>query len=282
MKSTSLKKHLLIGALTIGTGAVQPLFANDITQSVRAGVSEKHTPENYFEIGLLKSIGDGPSFKQDGDYSDFGLLINGYYQWNNFFIESYSESGHGAMIGYNLLDTDNWSLDFNATSSLARFNFDNNGRNAGFNGTDPDDDFTVGARLTGFWGDNVMQFSLNQDATGDHDGTTLAATLGRSWQWRNWNFHGLVGAEYATSKLNDYYVGLSDNKALNTPFAPYKADSSLNLSAEAGVTYPLTEDVVVRFTARAAKIDDAITDSPYFNNKSSSALSMRTSISYVF
>lgn len=282
MKKYPLKKHASIVALALVSSAFQPLFANNINQSVRSGMSEKHTPDNYFEIGLIKSIGEGPSFKSDGKYSDFSALVNGYYQWNDLFIESYSESGHGAMIGYNAFDSENWSLDFTATTSFARFNFDNNGRSSGFNGTDPDDDFTVGARLTGFFGENVMQFSLNQDATGDHDGTTLAATLGRSWQWRNWNFHGLVGAEYATAQLNDYFVGVSADRALHTPFSEYDAGSSLNFSAEAGVTYPITQDVVFRLTARAAKIDDSITDSPYFKNKSSSALSMRTSISYVF
>lgn len=282
MKKNLLKRHLLIAALSLSASALQPVFANDINQSVRSGMSEKHTPENYFEVGLLKSIGDGPSFRKDGSYSDLGIVINGYYQWNDLFIESYSESGHGVMAGYNVLDTDDWSLDFTATSSFARFDFDNNGRNSGFNGADPDDDFTVGARLTGYWGENVMQFSLNQDATGDHNGTTLAATLGRNWQWRNWNFHGLIGAEYATAKLNDYFVGVSADKALHPSLSEYEAGSSLNLSAEAGVTYPLTENIVFRLTARAAKIDDSITDSPYFTNKSSSALSMRTSISYVF
>jgi len=282
MRKPSMNKQLLIGALTLAASALQPIYANEISQNVRAGISQPNAPENYLELGLFHAIGDGPAQFGDGHYSDSGLLINGYYQWNDFFVESYSESGHGMVVGYNLFDTDQWSLDFTTTTSIGQFNYDNDGRNAGFNGTEIDEELTVGARLTGFIGDNVLQFSVNQDATGDHNGTTLTAALGRSWQWRNWNFHGLVGAEYATSKLNDYYVGVSPESALNPRFTEYKAGDSFNFSAEAGVTYPLTENVVLRMTARAAKIDDAITDSPYFNNKRSSALSMRTSISYVF
>jgi len=102
--------------------------------------------------------------------------------------------------------------------------------------------FTIGGRLSGYLGDNMEQFTVNQRATGDHDGTTVSALIGRNWQVGDWNFHGIVGAEYASEKLNDYYVGVSEGQAVSTRFDAYEAGARLSFSAEVGVTYSFAED----------------------------------------
>jgi len=278
-------------AAILFTGAIFSSFsfATDITHSVRSGNEQTDSTENYLEIGVLYAVGSGPSFGDDGNWSDSSLIINGSYNWNGLFIENYSESGHGLIAGYNAFNNDNWSLDLTITTDWGQKNFDNNGRYPSLNNEDYNDPLTVGGRLTGYLGNNVVQFAINQDATGDHNGTTASALIGRSWQVRNWNFHGIVGVEYASAKLNNFYVGVSEARATSSRFdfieggaSAYDAGASVSFSTELGVTYPITEDWVFRATGRVATISDEITDSPYYVNKDSVATSFRTSLSYVF
>jgi outer membrane protein len=264
-------------------------FANDITHSVRSDTKQADSTENYFELGLEYVVGSSPSFGQDRNWTGFGLIINGSYNWNGLFVENYSESGHGVVFGYNAINNDNWLLDLTVNTEMLQSNYENTGRYPSLNNQDYSEPLTIGGRLTGYLGNNVVQFSVNQDATGDHNGTTLSALIGRNWQVRNWNFHGIVGVEYASAKLNDYYVGVSEARAASTRFdflsegaSSYEAGGSVSFSTEFGVTYPMTEDWVFSVTGRVVTISDEITDSPYYAIKDSVATSFRTSLSYVF
>lgn len=281
---TSFVPHLSLATL-IFAGVIfsSTSFANDITHSVRSDTEHAGSTENYLEIGIMYAAGNGPSFGTEGDWTDSSLIINGSYSWNNIFIENYSESGHGLVVGYNAFANDDWSLDFTATTDWGQKNFDNNGRYTEINHDEDIDELMIGGRLTGYLGNNIVQFAINQDATGEHNGTTVSALIGRSWQLRNWNFHGIAGVEYASAKLNDYYIGISPERAANySQLETYEAGDSVSFSSEFGVTYPISEDWVFRATARIATIPDEITDSPYYVNKDSVATSMRTSLSYVF
>ena len=278
MNNKNLNK-LLIPSLSLAallfSGAS---FANDITQNVRNNTQQAGSSENYFEIGLMHIVVDEPTFvdNKSGSNTNISLLLNGSYSWNNLFIENYSESDHGVVVGYNAFNNGNWSFDLMVTTDLLKTNFENIGRYLDAL------DLTVGGRLSGSWGNNILQFAVNQDATGDHNGTTASVLLGRSWQVRNWNFHGIIGAEYASAKVNDYYAGVSEETASRTSLDVYEAGGSLNFSSEVGVTYPITEDWVFRATARVATRPDEIIDSPRFPRLDSVATSLRTSLSYVF
>lgn len=267
-------------------------FASDISQNVRSASQQVSSSEDYLEIGIIHMVRDEPTFRsKNGSYTNTTLIINGSYSWNNLFIESYSESGHGLVVGYNAFYNDQWSFDFMATTGWGEFYFESDGRYV------DEDKLMVGARLSGYVGKNIVQFAVNQDATGEHNGTTASALIGRSWQLRNWNFHGIVGAEYSSAKLNDYYIGVSAERAgeLNDyysrvsaeqaevpHFDAYEPGDSISFSTEFGVTYPISEDWVFRATARAVTIPDEIRDSPYYTDKKSVLTSLRTSISYVF
>lgn len=279
----------LTAIILAGASFSSASFANDITHSVRSDTEQTDNTENYFEIGVMYAAGSGPSFGDDGNWNDSSLIINGSYNWNGLFLENYSESGHGLVVGYNAFNNDNWSFDLTITTDWGQKNFDNNGRYPSLNNEDYNDPLTIGGRLTGYLGNNVVQFAINQDATGDHSGTTASALIGKNWQVRNWNFHGIVGVEYASAKLNDFYVGVSEARAASPRFdfidgevSAYNAGASVSFSTELGVTYPITEDWVFRATARVATISDEIADSPYYVNKDSVATSFRTSLSYVF
>jgi len=283
MNNSHLKKSLIpclsLAALLItGSSLSAASFANDITYDVRNKTSKVDNTENYLELGVMHRVRDEPTFSTiNSRYSNTSLFLNGYYNWNNIFIESYSESGHGAVVGYNAFNNDHWSFDLIATSDWGKTSFEHNGRYANNNS-----EFSVGGRLSGYLGDNMVQFTVNQDATGDHDGTTVSALIGRNWQYKDWNFHGLVGAEYTSAKLNDYYVGVSEEQAASTRFDAYEAGDSLSFSAEVGVTYSFAEDWELRATARAVTRDDELINSPKFKYMDNLATSVRTSISYVF
>ena len=294
MNNLKIKKSLisylpLAVIIFAGASFSTASFANDISYSIRSDTEQTGITENYFELGLVYAVGSSPSFSDDSNWADTGLIINGSYNWNGLFVENYSESGHGMVVGYNAINNDNWSLDFTVTTDWFQLNYENTGRYPGLNNEDYSDPLTVGGRLTGYLGNNTVQFSVNQDATGDHNGTTVSALIGRNWQVRNWNFHGIVGVEYASAKLNDFYVGVSETRAASTRFdyldegaSSYEAGDSVSFSTEFGVTYPITEDWVFRVTGRVVTIPDEITDSPYYVNKDSVATSLRTSLSFVF
>jgi len=256
-------------------------LASDIGQNLRNNTEQGSDSENYLELGVMVRVRDTQTFKSSngkGSYTSTGLFINGSYSWNNVFIENYSESGHGLVVGYNAFTNDDWSFDLMATTGLLKVSFEHDSLYS------PDkDELMVGGRLSGYVGNNIVQFSINQDATGDHNGTTASALIGRNWQLRNWNFHGIIGAEYVSAKLNDYYVGVSEESSahLDTLDA-YKAGDSVSFSTELGVTYPISEDWVFRATGSAITIPDAITDSPRRRSKKSVATSFRTSLSFVF
>ena len=255
-------------------------FANDISQNLRNNTHEIASTENYLELGLMVRVRDEATYKGSngkGSYTNTGVFINGSYKWNDLFIENYSESGHGLVVGYNAFTNDNWSFDVIATTDWGHVTFENNGRYYS-----DEDELTVGGRLSGYLGNNIVQFAINQDATGDHNGTTASALIGRNWQLRNWNFHGIIGVEYVSAKLNDYNLGVSDETASHFDIDAYEAGGSVNFSTEIGVTYPISENWVFRATGRAVTIPDEVTDSPRYPNMDSVATSFRTSLSYVF
>ena len=163
----------------------------------------------------MTSTGSGPSLSGDGNRSETSAINNGSYSWNNIFVENNSERGHGLVFGYNAFNNENWSFDLTATTEwLKKNSFENNGRYGHLNYQDYSKEFMVGGRLIGYFDNNIVQFTVYQDATGDHNGTIASALIGRNWQVRNWNFHGIVGAEYASAKLNDFYVGVSEARAV--------------------------------------------------------------------
>ena len=122
MNNLPIKKSLIpclsLAVLIIaGSGFSAASCANDITFDVRNKISKVDNAENYFEMGVMHSVRDEPTFaNKNSRYSNTSLFINGSYNWKNIFIESYSESGNGAILGYNAFNNDDWSLDIIATT----------------------------------------------------------------------------------------------------------------------------------------------------------------------
>ena len=275
--SHNLPKSIIGGLLALFVST--PVFSADITHALRNNTQDKATTENYFELGLMAAIGRAPSLTDDDDKWAGGyLVINGSYNWKGLFVESYSESGDPLLLGYNAYESENWSLDIVMGPKFGGLHFDDKFEDL----DDRNSSAMFGGRLTGYLGDNVVQFSLKHDISGNSHGTSASALLGRNWQVRNWNFHSLIGLQFFDSRINDYYLGINEDEASRTQFTQYSPGSNFNATTEIGVTYPITEDWVFRSTARFSTVSDADMDSPLFETTRSTRTSLRTSITYVF
>ena len=250
-----------------------------ISHSLRNQSPDQHTTENYFELGVGLAAGKGPSLtKEDGNWQGAYLVINGSYTWNDFFIEKFGESRDPFVLGYNAYTNDDWSFDIVIGPKYSGLPDDNR-----FDGLDARSASTMfGLRATGYIDDYTVQFSVKHDISGNDTGFEASALVGRNWQYRNWNFHGMVGLQYHNANFNEYYLGISEAEAERTQFDYYKPEDSIYATVEAGVTYPVSENWVFRATTWARTVSDEATDSPLFINKRSNALGLSTSISYVF
>jgi len=284
MNNLKIKKvliqHLSLAAIIFASASFSSVSsASDISHTLRNATEDKAVTENYFELGLGLAIGRAPSLTDDDDkWAGGSLVINGSYNWNGLFIEKYGESGEGLLLGYNAYESENWSLDFVVGPKFGGLNFDDKFKELDERNTS----MMFGGRLTGYMGDNVVQFTLKHDISGNSRGTLASALIGRNWQVRNWNFHSLVGVQFYDRRINDYYYGVNEVEASHTQFTEYNPGSNFNLTAEVGVTYPISENWVFRSTARFSTVSDADMDSPLFETTRSTRMSLSTSISYVF
>ena len=273
--STLLLASIILSSATFSSASL----ANDISYQLRHAPEANSTMENYFELGLGVGTGIAPNLTDDEQtWTNGYLVVNGSYTWNNVFLEMYGESGDGLLLGYNAFASDNWSLDVVVGPQFQGLDFDDK-----FNGLDDRDPSAMfGGRLTGYVGDKVLQFTLKHDIAGNSKGMLATALVGRHWQVRNWNFHGLVGLQYFDSNINEYYLGVTEAEAARTTFTPYQPGSNINYTAEVGVTYPVSENWVFRSTARFSTVSDADMNSPLFATTRSTRASLSASLSYVF
>lgn len=275
-----LPKKLFIGALAPIVFASN-CFAADISHSLRNNTQENDQPENYFELGVSAGAGIGPSLtEEDGKGIGAGLVVNGSYNWNGFFVDVFGESRDPVVFGYNAYNTQDWSFDVILAPLFNGFDEDTDDRFIGID--DRDSTLMLGGRLTAYLGRNTFQFTLKHDIAGTHNGTTASALIGRNWQHRNWNFHGMVGLAFGDARINDYYLGVTEEEAARTDFSAFDAGAKFSASSEIGVTYPITEDWIYRATLRLGTSLDGKPESPLFANDRAYWSSFNTSISYVF
>jgi len=277
----------------VGALAGHGVFASDIAREVR---NAEYGPDNanggYFELGLEVQVHS--QMRQELDANDkeeytggAGLALGGAYRYNGFFVEAAHGTFDGLNLGYNLWSNDRWSVDFLA-SSLAG-SIDTDGmydikatdtelqrneklieRDTFYSGT--------GVRVTGYLNDYILQYRLVTD-THDGNGVTSTMRLGRHWQVRNWNVHGIAGLVYTSADTNNYWWGVTPEDA-SERFPAYELDATLDAHIELGVARPLSENIVFRSSIRFATVPDDVADSPLIKNDHSAFV--RTSIYYVF
>jgi outer membrane scaffolding protein for murein synthesis (MipA/OmpV family) len=279
MKNITFTKYLTAAFAALGFTTVS--MAADISHSLRNNTDATHTAENYFELGVSAYTGKGPSLTEDeSDISGAGIVINGSYNWQGLFIDLYGESQTPLVIGYNAYNSRFWSFDVLLTPTGNGVGEDLDDRFVGIE--DRDASIMAGLRATGYIGGYTTQLSVKRDIAGSSRGTMATALVGKNWQYRNWNFHSMIGVNYIDAKFVDYYLGVSEDEANRTQFTAFEGESKVVLSAEVGVTYPVNENWVFRATTHYGNALGDDPKSPLLANDRSDAISVTTSISYVF
>jgi outer membrane protein len=255
--------------------------SEDITRVLRNNTDNALEPENFFEIGLGAGAYVGSSFNdEDGQGVGPVIVVRGSYNWKGFFVDLLGESSDPIVLGYNVYNNENWSLDAILTRTGRGFRPDDD--SIRFTGINERNDFEMfGARLTGYIGENIAQFTIKHDISNTNNGTTASALIGRNWQVRNWNFHGLIGLRFSDAKYIDHYVGVSAEEASNSQFTAYEGKSTVGLSSSFGVTYPINENWIFRGSVNLGT-SSGQNDSPLFYKKRNFYIGTSASISYVF
>ena len=276
----SLSKGLCLAIATIGYTTASS--AADISHSLRNNTEIHSEPEDYLELGLSAQVGKWPSFTEldDDEYFGLGVVVNGSYNWQGLFIDFFGESQTPLVIGYNAYNNANWSLDLVLTPTGNDVGADLDDRFAGID--ERKNSLMLGGRATGYLAGNTVQLSVSHDVTNKHNGVSASALVGRNWQYRNWNVHGMIGLNYSNASFVDYYLGVSEQEAARTNFSVYNGKATLRFTTEVGVTYPLTENWVFRATSRYGSLVNQERDTPLLLNNRSDVVSLSTSISYVF
>ena len=117
------------------------------------------------------------------------------------------------------------------------------------------------------------------DISRTHYGELFSLKLARHWQYRNWNFHGIVGATYRSQEIADYYYSIDASEA-SEKYPEYEAPAGMSYVSELGATYPLSEKWVLRGFIRRIDLDKNANDSPLILDDRSEMIA--TAISYVF
>lgn len=278
-----MKKTAILALMTVLT--TQPLQAADIAGEVRSGNDAPDTSDGGFlEIGVGTSAWTHPQV-WNGRKAGVGFIVSGAYRYKGLFVEAVNGTADGFNLGYQFLKkNDQWTVDLiglNATNGRTNEIPPNLGdtartkwlmdRTTGLTG--------AGFRATRYFDDYIFQARVLNDIYNNR-GNYGSARLGRSWQYRNWNFHGMAGVEHFDSKFSQRMVGINAAETSASFPQQYSPGSITQVEAEVGVTYPMTEHWVFRGTIRHTFLPDAVTDSPLYEDSSQSTFF--TSLSYVF
>jgi MipA family protein len=277
---------LFIGLLFYSfiTSLLSPAIAGDLSSEIRnATTASDNDNGGYFEIGLGVAYYSNPVIgmpenNEKGEYHDeYYVDINARYQYQGFFVETFSQSIESLTFGYNFYDNKKWSMDWIATVQHGEMseNTSDDYRDLNKRYTD----FMMGPRSTHYLGKTILQFHLLKDISNTHHGELAALKLARHWQYRNWTLHGIVGATYRSDKVIDYYFGIDESEA-SEKFPVHTAKSGMAYIYEVGATYPLSEKWVFRSFVRRVDVDSEITQSPLILDDHGEIFA--TSISYVF
>ncbi|NKB33324.1 MAG: hypothetical protein GKR91_09510 [Pseudomonadales bacterium] len=276
---------VLISILFVGNS-----YCQDIASAARSGnFANTLTNGGYLEVGAGATYRNLSrlNIKED-EAAGIGIFIGGEYRYEGFFLEAAQGTADGLNLGYNFYNGNGFSVDILASSLSGR----NTGRDndigenlseQALNRALRDQDSLyngAGIRLTAFQPDDnrIYQLRLVSDI---HDNNGFQATFrtSKTRQYRNWNFHTIFSLGYLSSDTADYFFGVDEVEATKR-FPEFKPSSAWTIGAEAGVTYPLSENWVFRSTLRVGRYSGDIEDSPFITGKGS--FSFTTFFTYVF
>lgn len=270
---TVLSGLLLIFLLCL---VLQTSIAADLSRNLREGRTDvENRNGGYLELGAGYEYRDLPIVGINS--SVISLQFGLHAEWNGAFLDISAESFSGFQLGYNFYNNGWLSVDVLGAVTEVAINDDLSedleplrNRDAGIN---------LGFRATASRGDNMFQFEMFRDISNDHGGHVLSSFAGRTWFYRNWNLHAIVGGRYWSEDVMDYVVGVRPDEA-NERFPVYRPPSGFALVAELGATYPIAENWVFRGTLSRWKSSSGLSDSPFITDDDSTSL--QTNLYFVY
>lgn len=269
-----------------------PLWAGDITSDVR---SAEQTTSNkrggFLEIGVAAAIEEriqrslDPA--EDGDLNlAIRLSLSAGYRYDRLFFEA-SESGFdGLNMGVVLWENDRWRFDALLANVAGNLTVESDEPPPPTTEAERNraiierDSFYVaaGGRLSGYFGDTLIQFRLVSDWY-DDNGILGSARVGRNWQLGNWNIQAVAGMRYNSSEFNNYLYGITSEEESNR-FPEFTTKHAWISEVELGASLPLKENWVYSTRLRFRNYPSSVTDSPLVIDGDDVILT--TAIHYVF
>ncbi len=282
-------KQIILWFLTL-VCSYQLANADDIARDVRhSGSGPDNSNGGYFELGFGLTYFVDPFIQEDEDCGSHTvcptLLIGGSYHYRGAFIELADTTADGLNLGYSLWGNARWTVDFIGLNVFGDIHLEPDKKKADTEFQRDYDllyrsrlTFGTGTRVTGYFDNSIAQFRLLTDLFSGH-GFVSSLRLGHSWQYRNWNFHSILSADWFSSEMVNYWVGVTDAEA-TARFPTYRASSTVFFSGELGLAYPVTEHWVARAYMRYSPLSSTISDSPLVDEKYGSVAAM--ALSYAF
>lgn len=259
-------------------------FAGDLASDVRKGALGPDSGNGgYLEIGgglmtyTSPLYGEPEGNKKDEVHTEIFLDISARYQYNGWFFETFSQSLEEFTLGYNFYNGNSWAVDLVGLSDHDEMDEDKSKDYRGLNRRRFD--FLVGPRGTAYLDNYIVQVYALKDVWSTHEGELYSAKLARHWQFRNLNFHAILGATYRTQDVMDYYYSIEANEA-SEKFSEFTAPGGMSYMFEVGATYPLSESWVFRGFIRRIQMDTDVARSPLILDDHGDMIA--TAISYVF
>ena len=273
-----LKKLSLITILFIAFSSFA--YAADIVRTLRTNTLDNNDPDNFVELGIGAWVGVSSSLTdEEGKSVDVFPNLSASYNWRGFFIDIGQETAEPVVIGYTAYNSDIWYFDLVLGMTGEGISEGIDDRFIGI--TERQSSSMLGGRLTGYLGKSILQVSLKHDVQGRSKGTVASALLGRNWQYRNWNFHGLIGLNLSDSHYNDYYLGVTQEESAITGIETYDGKTSLSFGSSLGLTYPISENWIYRVNIILGS-NFGHNNSPLFEKRRNFYTGINTSINYVF
>jgi len=237
-----------------------------------------------------------------GKKDSLSLLHSGRFEWDSgLFIEisnGYNEITQGHNIGYNFYNTEHWSFDLSTMQAHGNLSLttlvrrhkistdyysqevvDRYNAKGGMKHKEIESRkklSAVGLRATGRFDQTNIQLTiapfvqqseaLTNVSDIDH-GVYASLWLAHYWQVKNWELHASLGAKYRSGEIIDYYYGVHGYPAnINNflfDFPEYNAKAGINVSAQIGLSYPISKKWLFDSYYRYTNLARSITDSPF-------------------
>lgn len=187
------------------------------------------------------------------------ITIEGRLEYKGFFLETIDTNLNNITLGYSVIDNDKGSFELIGTSLFYPLVY---GDIAGLESLETrDGDFNLGFRSSHYINNTLVQLELVSDIADSHKGLIASVNLGRQKQISNWNVHGLLGIQYFSDDVVDYYFGVSPQEA--NELAPvYKGEEGIMPSLQLGAALPLTEKWTFNLNAEYVLLPDSVSESP--------------------